>query len=471
MKRLILAAFVLVAAAPFYLELVPLGLIAGDRMPPRLFVAVLFWGALALVASRLGQLLLHRYFLRGNGRPPPQLLKNLLGAVIWLVLLSYLMVAEFGVTPSAALATSGLLLAIIGFAVRSLVADLFYGVTIAVERPFEIGDWIELADGTRGQVEEMTWRAVRLITPANLKVVVPHTKLAAEHIINFDQPEPCWRDSEQLTLPYEVTPSQVEQLLLATVREVPDSARINRIPEARITGYNDRGVEWELRYWLPSFDDASRVRQLWQTALLKNLRFAGLRVPRQAEEVYVSALDQERTSERLVADRWIDRVDLFRPLPVAERHRLQLEAERRELAAGETLVQQGESGSSLFVLQSGTCDVLISHDNVTSEVVGVMGTGSVFGELSLLTGSARSATVRAATAVVAFEITKKCLEPLLQQHPDLVLELATILADRRLADEERAELRNGSARGATRQGTIEKLLKGARAFFQLRSPD
>jgi CRP-like cAMP-binding protein len=370
------------------------------------------------------------------------------------------------VPPTAALATSGMVIAVVGFAVRSLVADLFYGLTMAIDRPFEIGDWVQLNDGSIGKVSEMTWRAVKLVTRENLALSVPNSKLAVEEVRNFDQPERYWRKSQQLTLGFDVRPERVKELWSEAVAQVPESDRVPREAEAIITGLNEHGIEWELRYWLPDFDQAAAVSQRVHEALVRNLNFSGIQVPRRREEIYLGQLEDERASESSDRASWIDQVLLFAAVPEDQRMMIQAAATEYQLAPAEDVVRQGEAGSSLFIVQRGVCEVIIGGEN-GGEKVGVMGPGSVFGELSLLTGSPRSATVRAATTSVVYEITKQNLAPLLREYPELATEFATVLADRRLADAHRDELGNQTQIDAQRAGLIAGLVASARRFFSL----
>jgi small-conductance mechanosensitive channel len=427
---------------------------------------VLLWLSGTLLLARLGVVFARRNFANRSRRQAPKLLCDLLACVIWITGLSSLAVAEFGVSPSAALATSGMVIAVIGFAVRSLVADLFYGLMMAIDRPFEIGDWVQLNDGSVGTVREMTWRAVKLVTRENLLLSVPNSKLAMEEVRNFDQPEPFWRKSQQLTLGFDVRPGLVKELWLEAVAQVPESERIPREPEALITGLNEHGIEWELRFWLPDFDRAAEVSQLVHEALLRNLHFAGIRVPRRKEEVYIGQLQEERDSELNDSASWIDQVLLFAAVPQDQRMLIQAAATEHQFSQTQDIVRQGDDGSSLFIVQRGVCEVLIGGEN-GAEKVGVMGPGSVFGELSLLTGAPRSATVRAATASVVYEITKDDLAPLLTEYPELATEFATVLADRRLADAHRDELGNQAQMDAERDGLIASLVDSARRFFRL----
>lgn len=426
------------------------------------------WAAIAFLVGRTAAYISRVSFKRRAGHPPPALLIDLLTVGIWLAIASVVAVREFGISPSAAFTTSGVLIAVVGFAVRSLLADLFYGLTMAVERPFEIGHWVKLTNGLIGRVDTMTWRAVKLVTKDNLRVVVPNASLAGTIIINYDQPTQPWRQRLRVVLDHEVPTERVKAILEAAVRQVPASAALPQKPEAVIEALTGHGVEWELRFWLPDYDSSTQVRQRVVESIQQHLRFAGIRMARPEEHVVVGSLHRQREAEHASAERWIDLVEMFRLLGDEQRCELQRRALSHRLAAGTVIVRQREPGSSMYVVREGVLDVLISNPNGEPEKVGTMGPGAVFGELSLLTGEPRSATVVAATAVLVQEIRKEDIEPILQAHPELAGRFAEVVTNRRLANDRRAAARSSLELDQVRTGMIDALLEKARAYFKLR---
>jgi CRP-like cAMP-binding protein len=312
----------------------------------------------------------------------------------------------------------------------------------------------------------MTWRAVKLVTYDNLKLVVPNSQVATEQIANYDQPDPTWRKRIRITLGYDVSPAEVDRLLRAAIEQVPETASIPREPDARVVEYEARGVVWELRFWLPEYETGSHVTQRVHEALLRGLHVAGIQHPRVREELLVGVLDRERASERDAARRWIERIDLFAPLAEEERTLLQECARRLELAPGDAVVEQGQEGSSLFVIHEGALQAFTGDDSAR-EALGTMGPGEVFGEMSLLTGAARSASVTARVPSVVFEIGREALEPLLKGNEGLARELAVIVAERTLADSRRDAERSQQDRVREHAGRTGELVARIRFFFSL----
>src|SRR5207247_1187122 len=134
---------------------------------------------------------------------------------------------------------------------------------------------------------------------------------------------------------------------------------------------------------------------------------------------------------------------------------------------GEKLIQQGAAGDSMFILVRGQAQVVVNRNGEPTSVATLRG-GDCFGEMSLLTGEARSATVVAQVDCEVVEIAKPIFEELLQTTPALLPELSELLAQRRLATE------GILAETAQKQSLLEKqreysagFLTKIRTFFEL----
>ena len=101
---------------------------------------------------------------------------------------------------------------------------------------------------------------------------------------------------------------------------------------------------------------------------------------------------------------------------------------------GERVIEQGADGSSMFVLLDGTAQVSVAQ-NGSSIRVGVLRAGDCFGEMSLLTGDKRTATVRAENDCEVLEIAKPVMAELLRASPGCVTQLSELLARRKMETE------------------------------------
>jgi CRP-like cAMP-binding protein len=150
---------------------------------------------------------------------------------------------------------------------------------------------------------------------------------------------------------------------------------------------------------------------------------------------------------------------LFAMLPPDEVAAVARTARPLTLGPTERLVVQGQEGGSLFVVAEGEVEVLLRREDGEDVTVDTMGKGSVVGEMSLLTGERRSATVRAIEGAVAYEIGARQYGPCLRRHPELVTDLAAIMHARLEERREALHTYDSESGGADLIGRIR------RAFF------
>jgi small-conductance mechanosensitive channel len=368
---------------------------------------------------------------------PPRLLTDLVAALVWAAGGLAVAVDVLGVPPATIVAASGVLVAVAGMAMRDLLASLFAGIALSVERPYRIGDWLEVKPGAVGQVVEIGWLTTRLLSRDGVGLVVPNGQLATHGFANFDYPGADVRDQVTVTLGYEVSPAHAERVLLAAAATVPAAAAAGCAPEARIVGCDGNGVAWQLRYRPDGRADRADVRHELHAAVLRHLYQAGLSPAPPRLGLVHGPGPARAPGQRCRLDALLARSDLLGQLGPDELLALAGAARRRRIEAGAAVVREGEAGSSLFVVLEGVLDVEIGARAGPARGACRLAPGDVFGEHALLTGAPRSATVTARTASLVCEIAKADLEPVLARCPELAAALGRTLASRQA---ERARL-------------------------------
>jgi hypothetical protein len=220
-----------------------------------------------------------------------------------------------------------------------------------------------------------------------------------------------------------------------------------------------------VRFHVPDYGREASCRDTVATAVLRALQHVGLGVARPARDLRLERTSPASARPRRAA--LLGRIELFRGFPPEERAALEELMHERLFRGGEVVVRQGEPGASLFVAAEGALDVTLERDGAET-ALDRMVPGDVFGEMSLLTGQPRSATVVAATDAVVFEIAREHLDPVLRRRPELAERLAGIMADRQAHNAERGRggADGGEAAGGPPPGR-EDLLARLRAFFRL----
>jgi len=215
---------------------------------------------------------------RSRKRPVPKLLLELVTAALFLVagVATFLLIV--GQSWSSAIAGSGLLIAILGFALRSSLADVFSGIALGIEAPYRIGDWISIDDVTRGRVMEIGWRTTRISTRDCTYVILPNSQIARQKLTNYSAPRQHYRAHVQVLLNHEISVADAKMLLTQAAADSNIIAETPR-PDVRVAAYESDGIRYHVRFWVGSFADDIDCRDAVFTQIDKALRARNLPLP------------------------------------------------------------------------------------------------------------------------------------------------------------------------------------------------
>ena len=364
----------------------------------------------------------------------------------------------FEVTAFNLLASSAIVAAIIGFALQETLGNAFAGIAIQIEKPFRVGHWIAVA-GHEGVVSEVTWRATKIRTKAGNLVVVPNSTIAKESINNYSEPAAPTQLGIAVGCDYGAPPNTVRAALLDATRQVRE---VLKVPPADVflTEFAGSSISYEVRFWV---DDYSRCG-------LRPRRRADRRVLRAAAPGHRDSVpDPGRVSREETPADSPERRERFRQIiagvPVLsklsdEAHQALAIAAREQLFAdGEVIVAEGAPGQSLFVVCRGRVAVTLGTER---REVAVTEAGGYFGEMSLMTGEPRTATVIARGDCTVLEIGADAFRSFVQARPEVIDQLASAAtARRRELDQSRAAAPSAAA------VTSISLAERMRRFFGL----
>jgi small-conductance mechanosensitive channel/CRP-like cAMP-binding protein len=388
------------------------------------------WGLAGLGLAE--ELLVRRWMGRGGGAPP-RLALDIGRALAFVVVVLLTLSLVLGVQISSVVISSTIISAVVGLALQDLLKNVFAGVALQAERPFEVGHWVEI-NGKTGRVVEMSWRATRVITVDGNYVIYPNSSLAQAELINYTLGSPVQAMHVQIALGYGHPPNTIKRVLAEAALASPDVCR-EPPPSIKLIQYGESSITYDVKFWLYNYDRYPEKRDAVMTSAWYHLHRAEVRPPFPIRDVYVHPAEPqlgEQSRERasgLAAT--LRAVDLFEALDDHELQTLAEHAHMRLYAAGETLARQGEHGDSFFILRSGQVRVDVTDgDNGAAVTVNRLGPGDFFGELALLTGEPRGATVVAERDTEALVVAQHDLAPLLEANPALPERLGDVLARR-----------------------------------------
>jgi small-conductance mechanosensitive channel/CRP-like cAMP-binding protein len=329
------------------------------------------------------------------------------------------------------LTTSAVGAVVVGFALQDTLGNMFAGLAIQVEKPFRVGHWVSVGS-FEGKVTEVTWRATKLRTKAGNQVILPNALVSKEAIVNYSEPEIPTRLDVVVGVSYDVPPDQVRAALREAVENAPLALR-EPAPDVTVDDFSASAVTYRVRFWIGDFEQDVLARDQVRSAIYYALKRHRFEIPFPMQVEFLREERHERAADRIDrADQWLARVDLFAPLSAEERRELAAQTVENVYGAGEALVRQDAQGDSMFVIGTGHARVV----EASGHEVASIGPGGYVGEMSMLTGQPRSATVLAAGECVVLELTARALRDVALVNPHVLQSIGRVVADRR-ADLER----------------------------------
>ena len=321
---------------------------------------------------------------------------------------------------------------VIGFALQDTLGNLFAGLAIQIEKPFRVGHWVRVAD-TDGLVSEITWRAVKVRTKSGNFVIVPNSKLADDIIINYSEPTPETRLEVSVGVSYDALPNRVK----AVIREALDSDTgipWIREPEVMLADFGNSAITYRIWVWTTEFNADERIYDRIRSAIYYAFRRNGIEIPYPIQVEIQRDGAPSLPPDFAAAENVVREVPVFASLSDAERALLARAAVRGTYSAGERVVRQGDPGTSMFVVANGEAVVTLEPDG---QEVARIGPGGFFGEMSLLTGAPRNATVRTVVDSDLLEIRADAFRRFVLANPAAVEQIGVAVANRRAELEER----------------------------------
>ncbi len=343
-----------------------------------------------------------------------------------------------GVNALSILTTSAILTAVIGLALQDTIGNLMAGITLSLESSFNIGDWIRLDDKTVGRVVEMRWRSTVLKTKNSDLLVVPNSALTKGVITTFNQDGLENRRWVYFHVHLRHPPNVVEATVMAALTEVPNVSA-QTPPDCILYGIEDGVHRFAVRYRLIDFlpddpTDSAVRKRIWYALSRAHIEMAwpgrnlqmlpATRAHRRRR--HRRELTEEERIHRRAA---LSKVDFFKPIADADRERIISGMRHRLYAKGETIVRAGAEGHDLYIICAGDAEVTVSLDHL-KEQVATLTAGQFFGEMSLMTGAPRRATVTAKTDVDCYVFDRHLFLDVLQCNPDVGREVTHLFADR-----------------------------------------
>lgn len=329
--------------------------------------------------------------------------------------------------------STGAMAALIAFAMQRTLGDLFSGISLSIEHPFKIGDWIELEDGTQGEVRDLNWRATRLRGWDNSTLIIPNGELARQTFKNLHGEQHRYSHWYTVTLSEEIDPRFAKALLLDVALKCK---RVMQTPLPSVRLVDSGTVPYKYQVWLhfENYQAMFAGREEFFRGMHYALRDAGVQAAPPSQDVRfqaASAVDAKPPSIQH-ALRSLDFTSSFNEEELA---RLIERSYSEIIDAGAVLLAEGDTASSVDIIMSGVVETTVTDAKGAARPVKPLSSGEYFGLGSMLMDTPSFQSFVASTDVTLLRVDRKCFKEIASSRSELLESFAEIVNHRMMMAE------------------------------------
>jgi len=375
--------------------------------------------------------------LRRRRAPGRRILQDVIMAGAALVA-SFIVASNAGFNLSGLIATSAVLTAVIGFSMQDTLGNVIGGLSLQLDRSLTVGAWVKVGD-VSGKIKEIRWRYTALMTRNGEVVLMPNGVLMKSQVVLLGEGlQPGrWRRWVWFNVDFRYQPSDVIEAVESALRAAP-IARVadDPPPNCVCMEIGESQCRYAVRYWLtdPQVDDPTD--SIVRTRVYFALARAKIRLSMPAHAIFLTQEDGTRELEKAGEAHArqcaaLRKVDVLRSLDDATVDELARELRYAPFTNGEILTRQGAEAHWLYLIVDGRVSVRVRDEAGTEVEVTQLGPGNFFGEMSLMTGEPRAATVVALSDVECYRLSAESFKRVIQASPEQAEDFAEVLAQRR----------------------------------------
>lgn len=329
------------------------------------FISIGAWLSAAFLLNRLLNLTIWNFLiLKVTGNPAPRLIIQLSNITIYLLAVAGIIGVVFEKSLTGFLATSGAIGLVLGFALRSIILDLFSGLSINMERPFIVGDFIQVyirgIPMKFGIVQEVNWRTTKLKTLDNTTEIIPNSVLGTSTLTNLTGTGPVSRFQMILGFDFSIEPERVLRLINAGLRDATLARKgplANPRPKVKTSSYEQGNIQYKIKYMVDTSKcSPGAARASILENVFRHVRAAGLKPAYDKSDVIETPMEPLSLSKEERIRNTLEASVLSTELDKNELNQLVRISTLKTVPAGNTVVSPNDPTAGIYLVQEGVVD-------------------------------------------------------------------------------------------------------------------
>jgi small-conductance mechanosensitive channel len=207
-------------------------------------------------------------------------------SVVFFVTAIYAILIIWDINITGLVASAGIVGLALGFAAQDTLSNLFAGVAILSDRPYEIGDFIILDSGERGEVTRIGLRSTRLLTRDDVEVSIPNGVMGATKIVNEAGGPPQYRIRTSVGVAYG---SDIDEVVAVLAEIAENHPQTLSDPEARVRfkTFGNSSLDFELQCWIERPADRGQVLHELNSEIYRQFAAHDITIPFPQQDLYI----------------------------------------------------------------------------------------------------------------------------------------------------------------------------------------
>lgn len=397
---------------------------------PIQIVETLAWVSLIVVSLSFVNTLLFTGEKLGTWQAEmPKLFRDLVRSVLIATGVAIVLQAVFGVNLQGALTALGVGGVVIGLALQDTLGNLFSGVALLFERPFEIGDWLEV-DGQKGRVIEVNWRSVHMVTRELEQVVVPNSVLSQAMIRNYNRPQAQHVEPVMIGFSYEDPPNKVKRVMYETAMDTAGVLK-HPAPVIQTISYDDFSIAYKVRLFLEDYSEVPRIRDEFVTRIWYAAKRNGLSIPFPIRDVFhhhIPKVPADEPIRRLA--KYMQSLPTLAMVEDDVLEELAPQATLSHFGRNESVIYQGQQDVKVHFVLAGEAIATATNSQGRTQTIADISRGDFFGYSALLAREPSPMTITATTDLEVLVLEIDAVQKMLNRTPRFAQQISTVIEAR-----------------------------------------